>query len=292
MVRLVCLTVIPHGGSLAPALKKLGFVPYSFRTVFQGTNVRSHPEQWSALLSGAKSLDNLDFLKHCDCLIGPPSTLLYDHILKLCPPYTKVILIEQPNKKKWADTYNNFLAAHPCMHSRRRSSEDRVRRAYYTLIERMMVGSNVPSLKNDLRTSSASKNQPVPPSALSSSCSVATRAQALENFEEKVRQTVPRGRLLVFREEDGWGPLCQFLGVDVRREPFPSYDPTTDDYGLQVLKTVEDRLDRVKLLHFLVKLVSFSMVCVFFAPYLSSAYQSVKTTYSEYRYAYAEIPPA
>jgi hypothetical protein len=37
----------------------------------------------------------------------------------------------------------------------------------------------------------------------------------------EIRATVPRERLLEFRLEDGWGPLCEFLGKEVPDVPFP-----------------------------------------------------------------------
>jgi len=33
--------------------------------------------------------------------------------------------------------------------------------------------------------------------------------------------SIPPERLLVFRATDGWGPLCNFLGVPVPPEPYP-----------------------------------------------------------------------
>ncbi len=42
-----------------------------------------------------------------------------------------------------------------------------------------------------------------------------------ERHNEDVVRGVPRERLLVFDAKDGWEPLCEFLGVDVPREPFP-----------------------------------------------------------------------
>jgi hypothetical protein len=38
---------------------------------------------------------------------------------------------------------------------------------------------------------------------------------------ERVRRSVPADRLLVYRVQEGWEPLCRFLGVDVPDEPFP-----------------------------------------------------------------------
>jgi hypothetical protein len=43
-------------------------------------------------------------------------------------------------------------------------------------------------------------------------------------FEEhyaRVRRIVPADRLLVYRVQEGWEPLCRFLGADVPDEPFP-----------------------------------------------------------------------
>lgn len=36
-----------------------------------------------------------------------------------------------------------------------------------------------------------------------------------------VERTVPSERLLVYKIEEGWGPLCRFLGVPVPETPFP-----------------------------------------------------------------------
>lgn len=50
------------------------------------------------------------------------------------------------------------------------------------------------------------------------------RDHAIEVFEqhnERVRRGVPADRLLEFEVGQGWGPLCEFLGVDVPAEAFP-----------------------------------------------------------------------
>lgn len=50
------------------------------------------------------------------------------------------------------------------------------------------------------------------------------RDHALRIFaehNEAVRRGVPSDRLLVYQVDQGWPPLCDFLGVDVPAEPFP-----------------------------------------------------------------------
>lgn len=38
---------------------------------------------------------------------------------------------------------------------------------------------------------------------------------------QRVRDTIPADRLLVYQAADGWEPLCRFLGVPIPDEPFP-----------------------------------------------------------------------
>ena len=50
------------------------------------------------------------------------------------------------------------------------------------------------------------------------------RGHAIETFErhnEGVKRRVPPERLLVYEVKQGWGPLCDFLGVEAPDEPFP-----------------------------------------------------------------------
>lgn len=51
------------------------------------------------------------------------------------------------------------------------------------------------------------------------------REHAISVFErhnEEVKRRVPPERLLVYRVEEGWGPLCDFLGAEAPKDkPFP-----------------------------------------------------------------------
>ena len=51
-----------------------------------------------------------------------------------------------------------------------------------------------------------------------------SRENCIRSFEVHnavVQKVVPEDRLLVFRVQDGWEPLCRFLGQDIPDEPFP-----------------------------------------------------------------------
>jgi sulfotransferase family protein len=54
---------------------------------------------------------------------------------------------------------------------------------------------------------------------------------AMEVFNRhngEVRRRVPEGRLLVYEVKQGWGPLCEFLGVEVPDKPFPHLNDAAD----------------------------------------------------------------
>lgn len=46
-------------------------------------------------------------------------------------------------------------------------------------------------------------------------------ARAFNAHNEAVKAAIPADRLLVYQVKEGWGPLCDFLGVPVPTEPFP-----------------------------------------------------------------------
>lgn len=48
----------------------------------------------------------------------------------------------------------------------------------------------------------------------------------MHEYNAEVKATVPSERLLVWQVTEGWGPLCEFLGVPVPDEPFPHVNDT------------------------------------------------------------------
>jgi len=48
----------------------------------------------------------------------------------------------------------------------------------------------------------------------------------MHRWNDEVRATVPAERLLVWRPQDGWEPLCEFLELPVPSEPLPHVNDT------------------------------------------------------------------
>jgi hypothetical protein len=56
---------------------------------------------------------------------------------------------------------------------------------------------------------------------------VSALAQAMEHYNDEVRQSVPAERLLVWSPADGWEPLCEFLGAPRPQAPLPHINDAT-----------------------------------------------------------------
>ncbi|MHB8530689.1 MAG: sulfotransferase family protein, partial [Caulobacteraceae bacterium] len=58
---------------------------------------------------------------------------------------------------------------------------------------------------------------------------------------ERVIAAIPKERLLVFEARQGWGPLCEFLGVPAPDTPFPR-ENTRDDFQARVAKAGDSKM--------------------------------------------------
>jgi hypothetical protein len=62
------------------------------------------------------------------------------------------------------------------------------------------------------------------------------RAHAIRVFNDhiaSVKKAVPKERLLVIDVEEGWAPLCNFLGVEIPDTPFPRTNSTREFHGTE-----------------------------------------------------------
>ncbi|HIG23508.1 MAG TPA: hypothetical protein EYQ28_13730 [Henriciella sp.] len=62
-----------------------------------------------------------------------------------------------------------------------------------------------------------------------------SEAELMAGFEahnEAVKRTIPADQLLVFEVKQGWGPLCNFLGVETPEGPFPRTNDRAEFWDL------------------------------------------------------------
>jgi hypothetical protein len=57
----------------------------------------------------------------------------------------------------------------------------------------------------------------------------------------RVREVIPAERLLVYEVAQGWGPLCDFLGVEAPEGPMPKVN-STEEFQATLAQHVADRM--------------------------------------------------
>ena len=75
-------------------------------------------------------------------------------------------------------------------------------------------------------------NDVITASGVSEGLDEAGLMKAFNAHNEAVKATIPPERLLVFEVKDGWGPLCDFLGVPAPDEAFPRTNDRAEFWDL------------------------------------------------------------
>jgi hypothetical protein len=181
--------------SLKLALERLGFGP-----CYHMTEVFSSPASWpwwARVADGETGLWD-EIFKGYGASTDAPGCWFYrelaDHF-----PNARVVLSERDGERWFksmsetilADSHRDTMTASPVGAVIRR------------LASRTLFGAGADM---DLGTAPPGKEQMI--------------AGFLAHNSE-VRRSIPADRLLVFEARNGWGPLCDFLGVPVPDEPFP-----------------------------------------------------------------------
>ncbi|SCU70349.1 uncharacterized protein TEOVI_000192200 [Trypanosoma equiperdum] len=276
--RVLCLTMAP-GGTMATALTQLGYKPYTFRHTFTEGRVGTHPQEWCAVLDKEKAFDST-ILGNSQCgaatagngvsfdaLVGLPSTLAFESILRECPLSTRVILVEETDKDAWmreAETTWELLLQQTERAARRRAG------AYlHKMVQKMTTG---------IVSGGCGKRKQISPVAF------------IDMLEERIKKTVPRDRLLVYRYGDGWEPLCRFLskplptGDGTEPLPFPARDDGTSDVAY-----LADRLQRVDRVVWWATCCLVAAAIVIYTPFCAQLRDIVAEYYVDYRSSFEPL---
>lgn len=297
------------------ALATLGYTPYTLDDSFKQGNATTHPAEWAALLDRKKRYDKEVFADY-DCFVGPPAAMLYDTILRECPSYTKVILVEEPDKQRWANEYEERMAR--VSKALEKTSRNKVSIAFRHMLGRMVVGEDAKTASTGASSSAASPQSSTASPHTSSPADIqrafaqeskhvskgeagrpaaavaeggkeriteeekwSARAKALQKYEENVMISVPPSRLLVYKHGDGWEPLCEFLEKPVPGVPFPPLDN-----GLIVLGKIEDRIHRAQVLLYMLMSVAVTCCAVTLYPRMGIVTDFVSGMILDYRVAF------
>lgn len=176
--------------SLKHALEQLGFAPcYHMVEVLFSPQREVRIAQWNAITSGATPDWDAVFAGF-RATVDWPACNYYAELLARWPD-AKVVLTQRRDAGQWFDSAQSTILSPGLGHG------DFVTRLFHD------------KLGPDLHDRAAG-------------------IAAYERHNAAVRAHVPAARLLEFAPDDGWQPLCAFLGVAVPDTPYPRVNSTAD----------------------------------------------------------------
>jgi hypothetical protein len=198
---------LPRTGTLSQklALEQLGFGPcYHWVNLIADL---SSVELWHRQLDGEDLLDEI-FAGH-DASVDWPGGFVYKQLAERHPEAK--VLLSVRDAETWEHSYRetiwnftrgNSLVSH--LSDARREVDPRWRR-YLELVDRMLWSDASPFGGGD---------------------SPEQMMAQMETHNEAVRQAIAPERLLEWRVQEGWEPLCEFLGVPVPDAELPHANDT------------------------------------------------------------------
>jgi len=176
--------------SMQAALEMLGYRCYHMKEV---TEHAGHLQAWHEFVAGRSAMDWRSLFRDFDATVDFPACVYYRELLQAFPD-AKVILTVR-DADRWFDSFLTLQQTTDQFRVFRFIPRARRFLAFVDLL--------LPKVFTDPRD----------------------RARCVEVFERhnrEVQEHVPADRLLVFRVQDGWEPLCAFLGCEVPAGiPFP-----------------------------------------------------------------------
>jgi hypothetical protein len=196
--------------SLKAALERLGFGP-----CYHMTEVFAHPEHadfWVAAWHG-EPVDWDGVLGAYESTLDWPACTFYEELLRRHPDAKVLLSVRDP--ERWYESTRNTIYELTNL-----IQTSTISRLIFGLVCLLVFGGFTgrrSSLDNDIIWQGTFDGR------------FEDKAYAIEVFErhnEEVKRRVPPERLLVYEVNEGWGPLCAFLGVPEPDEPFPRLNDT------------------------------------------------------------------
>jgi hypothetical protein len=190
--------------SLKAALEEVGFGPcYHMYEVF------AHPEHvsfWQAAFRG-EEVDWAGFLGAYQATVDWPACTFYWDLLERHQDAKVLLSVRDP--QRWYESTRATI--YELTKLSRRSRSSRLAIAFLSLLKFGTFTARPLQLAEEIvRRTFGGRFE--------------DEHHAIDVFNrhnEEVRRRVPQERLLVYEVKEGWGPLCEFLGVEEPDSPFP-----------------------------------------------------------------------
>jgi hypothetical protein len=209
--------------SLKAALERLGFDP-----CYHMTEVFTHPEHadfWVAAWRG-EPVDWDGVLGDYEATLDWPACTFYGELMARHPDARVLLSVRDP--ERWYESTRSTI-----YELTKLIEGSTISRVIFGLVSLLVFGGFTgrrSSLANDLIWEGTFDGR------------FEDKAYAIEVFQrhnEEVKRHVPPERLLVYEVKEGWGPLCEFLGVPEPDEPFPRLNDTAQmQRGMKTMRAL------------------------------------------------------
>ena len=196
--------------SLKVALETLGFDP-----CYHMTEVFAHPEHTGFWISAwrGEPADWDGVLGGYEAAVDWPACSFYEDLMERHPAAKVILSVRDP--ERWYESVTNTIYELSVVVPRHP-----IYRIGYKLVSLFVFrGSGDVDLADEIIWQGTFDGR------------FEDKNYAIEVFERhnaEIRQRVPGVRLIVYDVKAGWGPLCEFLGVEVPDEPFPRTNDTAE----------------------------------------------------------------
>ena len=192
--------------SLKVALEELGFGPcYHMVELFDKPD---HVEFWDEAadrVARGEPVGWEDVFSGYEATVDWPGCYFYEELMQAYPDAKVLLSVRDP--ESWYDSAWSTIARGP------RSGASPARSLFFK-VGQLAVPSmrRVPSMVSKVITDGTFDGR------------FEEREYAVKVFERhvyEVKKRAPAEKLLVYEVREGWGPLCEFLGVEAPEKPFP-----------------------------------------------------------------------
>jgi hypothetical protein len=192
--------------SLKAALEELGFGPcYHMTELFdKPDHIRFWDEAADEVARG-ETVGWEEVFSGYEATVDWPACIFYEELMEAYPDAKVLLSVRDP--ERWYDSAESTIARMP--NSGAFSPQALLFKATGLLVPSMR---RAPSMAEKIISEGTFDGR------------FDDREHAVEIFErhnEEVKRRVPAEKLLVFEVREGWGPLCEFLGVEEPAKPFP-----------------------------------------------------------------------
>jgi len=181
--------------SLKLALNQLGIGPcFHMEAVLQ--NRDRQVALWNAALDGAP--DWVAIYEGFQSAVDWPTAAFYRELHAAYPDAKFVLTVRSP--ESWAESFSSTIAKLV----EYRGDAPEPMHPWLTMVSRLLDQNGFPA-----------------------GLSKEALAERFSAHADAVKAAIPEPQLLTFQVKEGWAPLCDFLGAEAPREPFPR----TNDRG-------------------------------------------------------------